>query len=98
MTVEIDKEELKKRLTPLQWHVTQEKGTERYVYREFNSLAMKLKIESCRSLYRSMLFLDFIRRLVVAVVKLRVKYKCTSLYRYIRVYTCKQYFTKFRTF
>ncbi|XP_076385061.1 methionine sulfoxide reductase SelR isoform X4 [Megachile rotundata] len=29
MTVEIDKEELKKRLTPLQWHVTQEKGTER---------------------------------------------------------------------
>lgn len=31
MTVEIDKEELKKRLTPLQWHVTQEKGTERYV-------------------------------------------------------------------
>ncbi|XP_043791279.1 methionine-R-sulfoxide reductase B1 isoform X5 [Apis laboriosa] len=29
MTMEIDKEELKKRLTPLQWHVTQEKGTER---------------------------------------------------------------------
>ncbi|XP_078033183.1 methionine sulfoxide reductase SelR isoform X2 [Augochlora pura] len=29
MTSEIDKEELKKRLTPLQWHVTQEKGTER---------------------------------------------------------------------
>ncbi|XP_054014734.1 methionine-R-sulfoxide reductase B1 isoform X2 [Hylaeus anthracinus] len=29
MTVEIDKEELKKRLTPIQWHVTQEKGTER---------------------------------------------------------------------
>ncbi|XP_076163916.1 methionine sulfoxide reductase SelR isoform X3 [Ptiloglossa arizonensis] len=29
MTVEIDKEEIKKRLTPLQWHVTQEKGTER---------------------------------------------------------------------
>ncbi|XP_014611807.1 methionine-R-sulfoxide reductase B1 isoform X3 [Polistes fuscatus] len=29
MTTEIDKDELKKRLTPLQWHVTQEKGTER---------------------------------------------------------------------
>ncbi|XP_051165202.1 methionine-R-sulfoxide reductase B1 isoform X2 [Leptopilina boulardi] len=29
MTTEIDKEELRKRLTPLQWHVTQEKGTER---------------------------------------------------------------------
>ncbi|XP_012259492.2 methionine-R-sulfoxide reductase B1 isoform X2 [Athalia rosae] len=29
MTTEIDKEELKKRLTPIQWHVTQEKGTER---------------------------------------------------------------------
>lgn len=27
--VEIDQEELKKRLTPLQYHVTQEKGTER---------------------------------------------------------------------
>ncbi|CAH1104667.1 unnamed protein product [Psylliodes chrysocephalus] len=27
--VKIDKEELKKRLTPLQYHVTQEKGTER---------------------------------------------------------------------
>ncbi|XP_046616116.1 methionine-R-sulfoxide reductase B1 isoform X2 [Neodiprion virginianus] len=29
MTTEIDKDELKKRLTPIQWHVTQEKGTER---------------------------------------------------------------------
>lgn len=29
MTTEIDKEELRKRLTPLQWQVTQEKGTER---------------------------------------------------------------------
>ncbi|XP_024940790.1 methionine-R-sulfoxide reductase B1 isoform X4 [Cephus cinctus] len=29
MTSEIDKEEVRKRLTPLQWHVTQEKGTER---------------------------------------------------------------------
>ncbi|XP_066602732.1 methionine-R-sulfoxide reductase B1 isoform X3 [Prorops nasuta] len=29
MTTEISKEDLKKRLTPLQWHVTQEKGTER---------------------------------------------------------------------
>ncbi|XP_043478833.1 methionine-R-sulfoxide reductase B1 isoform X5 [Leptopilina heterotoma] len=29
MTTEIDKEELRKRLTPIQWHVTQEKGTER---------------------------------------------------------------------
>lgn len=27
--IEIDQEELKKRLTPLQYHVTQEKGTER---------------------------------------------------------------------
>lgn len=26
----LNKEELKKRLTPLQYHVTQEKGTERY--------------------------------------------------------------------
>lgn len=26
---ETNKEELKKRLTPIQWHVTQEKGTER---------------------------------------------------------------------
>ncbi|XP_043270229.1 methionine-R-sulfoxide reductase B1 isoform X2 [Venturia canescens] len=29
MTYENKKEDLKKRLTPLQWHVTQEKGTER---------------------------------------------------------------------
>ncbi|XP_070149446.1 methionine-R-sulfoxide reductase B1 isoform X3 [Polyergus mexicanus] len=29
MTTVIDKEEARKRLTPLQWHVTQEKGTER---------------------------------------------------------------------
>ncbi|XP_072743184.1 methionine-R-sulfoxide reductase B1 isoform X3 [Anoplolepis gracilipes] len=29
MTTMIDKEEARKRLTPLQWHVTQEKGTER---------------------------------------------------------------------
>jgi peptide methionine sulfoxide reductase MsrB len=29
MTTAIDKEEVRKRLTPLQWHVTQEKGTER---------------------------------------------------------------------
>lgn len=28
-TTVIDKEEARKRLTPLQWHVTQEKGTER---------------------------------------------------------------------
>lgn len=28
----VDKEELRKRLTPLQYHVTQEKGTERYNY------------------------------------------------------------------
>ncbi|XP_011498978.1 PREDICTED: methionine-R-sulfoxide reductase B1 [Ceratosolen solmsi marchali] len=29
MSKDIDKSELKNRLTPLQWHVTQEKGTER---------------------------------------------------------------------
>jgi len=29
MTTMVDKEEARKRLTPLQWHVTQEKGTER---------------------------------------------------------------------
>ncbi|XP_076753450.1 methionine sulfoxide reductase SelR isoform X4 [Xylocopa sonorina] len=29
MTAEINKDELRKRLTPIQWHVTQEKGTER---------------------------------------------------------------------
>lgn len=29
MTTVVDKEEARKRLTPLQWHVTQEKGTER---------------------------------------------------------------------
>lgn len=29
MTTAVDKEEAKKRLSPLQWHVTQEKGTER---------------------------------------------------------------------
>ncbi|XP_044002252.1 methionine-R-sulfoxide reductase B1 isoform X1 [Aphidius gifuensis] len=29
MANDINKEELKKRLTPIQWHVTQEKGTER---------------------------------------------------------------------
>lgn len=30
MTTAVDKEEARKRLTPLQWHVTQEKGTERW--------------------------------------------------------------------
>lgn len=29
MPKEFDKEELKKRLTPIQYHITQEKGTER---------------------------------------------------------------------
>lgn len=29
MAKEIDREDLKKRLTPIQYHVTQEKGTER---------------------------------------------------------------------
>lgn len=48
MTVEIDKEELKKRLTPLQWHVTQEKGTERYVRWKFNLFMINLY---CKSYY-----------------------------------------------
>lgn len=46
MTVEIDKEELKKRLTPLQWHVTQEKGTERYVRWKFNLFIINLYYKS----------------------------------------------------
>lgn len=39
-----NKEELKKRLTPLQYHVTQEKGTERYLIRVLHQFKRGIKV------------------------------------------------------
>lgn len=75
MDPEVDKNELKKRLTPIQWHVTQEKGTERYTL-EFTTF---ICIFLFRIFHSHFSFTFFFLHSCVLLLILQINNYCTTM-------------------